>query len=284
MQNERGGLDHRRRGPARGIELIERIEDEKLDAGDRIDLFARHALPDRLHDAVGPDVTVVIRLFDEIAALVEERVVAAPGIHADAVGPAVRASIEPGLDLAPETPDVPVQRAVLADGGVRKAAQLVERQHAGAQAAAHHATAFRSEIDGEEMSTHTVQDPMSARHRPRGRDSIRLSLPPAKKFCALDCLTIRNAAGAPNRRPLQRLGYRDAQKTSLNSDASSSPSRLPYVTVCRRIRCALRNMLDPACVSWRRRVIHAKSLKIWQLSPLRLFVTPEKSRFCRMFI
>ena len=134
------------------------------------------------HDAVGADVAVVVRLFDEIAAGIEQRVVAAPRVDGDAVGTTIGAPIESLLNLTPQPADIPVQGAIVANGRVRKPAQLVERQDAGAQPAAHHAPALRSKIDGQEISTHTVRDPSSARHRPCGRDSIRPTSSPGKKF------------------------------------------------------------------------------------------------------
>ena len=84
----------------------------------------------------------------------EERVVAAPGVDTDALGRMRRGPLQAALDLEPEAEHVPLQRPMLADGFVRKAAEFVEGEDAGMQAAEHGATAFGAEIDRKKMSTH----------------------------------------------------------------------------------------------------------------------------------
>ena len=76
---------------ARRVELIQRVERQELDAGDRVDLVARHALEHRLHRrrrcaCRGSDTDS--RAGRRCSP--SERVVAAPGVDADAVEPACR--------------------------------------------------------------------------------------------------------------------------------------------------------------------------------------------------
>ena len=65
-RQDRGcGVDQLRGRLAGGVELIEGVEGKELDAGDRIDLVGRHPLEDRVHDAVGAHVAVVIGVLDQ---------------------------------------------------------------------------------------------------------------------------------------------------------------------------------------------------------------------------
>ena len=85
-----GGVDEPRRRAARGVQLIERVERQELDARDGVDLVGRDAFEHGFHDAVGALVAIVIRVLQEDALLADERVVAAPGVDADAVDGRVR--------------------------------------------------------------------------------------------------------------------------------------------------------------------------------------------------
>ena len=84
------GVDERRRRAAGGIELVHRVDRQKLDAGDRVDPLAAHALEHGVHHAVGASVAIVIGVLEQVAALADERVVDAPAVDADAVEPACR--------------------------------------------------------------------------------------------------------------------------------------------------------------------------------------------------
>ena len=103
----------------------------------------------------------------------EQRVVAAPGVDADALGRVRRGALQAALHLEPEAKHVPLQRTVLADRFVRKAADLVEREDAGSQAAEHGATAFGAEIDREKMSTHAEGSHGLERRCPRRGRPVR---------------------------------------------------------------------------------------------------------------
>ena len=111
---------------------------------------------DRFHDPVGARVAIVIRVAEQLAALAEQAVVAAPGVDADAVETADVAleALERALHVDPEPEDVPVERAVLADRLVREAAHLGEVEHAGAQAPGHRPPAFRTQIERQKVSIH----------------------------------------------------------------------------------------------------------------------------------
>ena len=152
MPKRRGGVDEARRRAAGGVQLIQRVERQELDAGDGVDLVGRDAFEHGLHDAVGALVAIVIRVLQEDALLADERVVAAPGVDADAVDRRGGRALHPLLDLEPDAQDVPVERAVLADRLVDEAVDLADVEHARAEPAEHGAAALGSEIERQKMS------------------------------------------------------------------------------------------------------------------------------------
>ena len=173
MPNRERGVDELRRRAAGGVELIQRVEGQELDAGDRVDLFARHALPDRFHDPVGARVAVVVRVFEQVAVLAEERVVAAPGVDADALERRVGGLVETAPDLEPQPEDVPLERAAVPDRLVGEPAHFVQGERAGVQPPEHRPSALRAEIDCEKMSTHAAR-----LQAPGGRDPLPPRPPP----------------------------------------------------------------------------------------------------------
>ena len=74
----------------------------------------------------GARVAIGKRGFDEAAVLAEQAVVAAPRVDADALEPARLGRLQRAPHLVPQPIDVPSQRAVVADGPIRKAAHLGE--------------------------------------------------------------------------------------------------------------------------------------------------------------
>ena len=68
------------------MELEERIEGHELNAGALIDFVLRHLLGEvALHGAVGVRVAVAVGESQQLAALIEEGEIAAPGVYADAL-------------------------------------------------------------------------------------------------------------------------------------------------------------------------------------------------------
>ena len=72
----------------------------------------------------------MIGILDESAALVEERIVDAPRIDADAVEPRGPRRVQAPPHLGPEAIDVPPQRSTLADRPIREAMDLLDVEHA----------------------------------------------------------------------------------------------------------------------------------------------------------
>ena len=147
-----GGVDETRRGAAGGVQLIQGVERQELDAGDGINLVGRDAFEHGLHDAVRALVTIVIGVLQEDALLADERVVAAPGIDADAVDGRGGSALHPLLELEPDAQDIPVERSVLADRFVDEPVQLADVEHARAEPAEHGTAALGSEIERQKMS------------------------------------------------------------------------------------------------------------------------------------
>ena len=152
-----GGVDELRRGAARGVELIQRVEGQELDAGDRVDLLPRHDLPDGFHDPVGTGIAIVVRVFEQVAVLAEERVVASPGVDADALERGAGGVVETAPDLEPQPEDVPLERSAVPDRLVGEPAHLVQGEGARVQPSEHRPSALRAEIDCEKVSSHVAQ-------------------------------------------------------------------------------------------------------------------------------
>ncbi len=147
-----GGVDEPGRRAAGGVQLIERVEGQELDARDGVDLVGRDAFEHGLHDAVGALVAIVIGVLQEDALLADERVVAAPGVDADAVDGRAGGALHPLLELEPDPQHIPVERSVLPDGLVDEPVDLADVEHAGAEPAEHGTAALGSEIERQKMS------------------------------------------------------------------------------------------------------------------------------------
>jgi GTPase SAR1 family protein len=108
-----------------------------------------------LNQLVGAHVAIVIGLLDQLSPRVEQRVVAAPGVDANAVRLSICGAVEAAPDFTPQAANVPAQRSVVAHRSVGESADLVERQHAATEPAEHRTPALGSQIDGKEMCRHT---------------------------------------------------------------------------------------------------------------------------------
>jgi hypothetical protein len=94
----------------------------------------------------------VIRVLQEHTLLPDERVVAPPGVDADAVDRRPGGAFHALLDLEPDAQDVPLQRSVLPDRLVDETVDLADVEDAGTQPAEHRAAALGSEIERQELS------------------------------------------------------------------------------------------------------------------------------------
>ena len=115
--DEIGDEDHRRRGRERGFglgrELVERVERQELQPRPRVEAVRRHERVDALDATRRPLVAVVERFGDELTAGIEQAVIHAPRVDADA-GQVVgrrRGTAESFQDLAPEGGGIPAEAA-----------------------------------------------------------------------------------------------------------------------------------------------------------------------------
>ena len=150
------------------VELEQRVERQELDAGHRVDLVGRQALEDRLHDAVGTAVTVVVGVLEQAAVLGDERVIATPGVDANAVEGCRGQALERPPHLQPQPEDVPLQTAALPYGVVWKPVQLPDVEQAVVQPPENGAAAFRAEIERQKLSAHS--SPVS--HGAKAKDTL----------------------------------------------------------------------------------------------------------------
>ena len=193
-----GGVDEPRRRAAGGVELIQRVERQELDAGDGVDLVGRDAFEDGFHDAVGALVAIVVRVLQEDALLADERVVAAPGVDADAVDGRAGGALHPLLELEPDAEDIPVERSVLPDRLVDEPVHLADVEHARAEPAEHGTAALGSEIERQKMS--------ACRHRGfYGGPQDTLSARPTKRVSGAAALFRKpERAGRPDHQARRR--------------------------------------------------------------------------------
>ena len=118
------------RAPSLGQQLEDGVDRHRLDAGDRVASLARDPRVRALDHPVGARVAVVEREPEHAAALVEQRVVDAPGVDADA-GAAVRAPrAGPSSASVNKCKQVPAQPVRQAHRPVREAVELLERARA----------------------------------------------------------------------------------------------------------------------------------------------------------
>ena len=149
------GVNQPRRRAAGGVELIDRVDRQELDAGDRVNPLAADALEDRLHRAVGAAVAIVIRVLEQVAALADQRVVDAPAVDADRCRGGSAVQLERTPHLLPEVQDVPLQRA-RSGGPARSRKRWTSRtpRTPPVERAEHRPAAFGAEIEGEEVRGH----------------------------------------------------------------------------------------------------------------------------------
>ena len=156
-----GNRDERGRGPQevrrrslRRIELKQGIEVQELNAGGGVDAFGRDLPEDLRRHIVAARIAIVIRVLEQLALLAEERVVASPGIEADARERDVGDVLEALLHFVPEAQDVPVQRAIRAHGDVGKTPDVLERQDIAVEPSEDRSSALGAEIQGQKPCAH----------------------------------------------------------------------------------------------------------------------------------
>ena len=136
-------------------ELEDRVERQVLHAGPGVDAAERgRSRSTARMAAVGPGVAIVVRTPDEGSLRVQQAVVHAPRVDADAgrrVGPA-RRDREPGQDLAVQTEDVPVQAVGQRDGSVREPVHLLELEQVGFDPADDDPSARCPEVDRDDAA------------------------------------------------------------------------------------------------------------------------------------
>ncbi len=90
---------------------------------------------------------------EELSGFVEQPVVAAPGVHTDALEARARSRdpLHGALHFKPEAKQIPMERRVLADGLVGEPVHLGEIEHAGPKPAEHRAAALRTEVERQKV-------------------------------------------------------------------------------------------------------------------------------------
>lgn len=131
-----------------GDELEDGVEGELLHAGSRVEAVLGDAAIDLGHGFLVAGVAIGEGEVEEVAFGVDESVVDAPGVDADAVEFA--GSGDAGLDLPEEFVDVPAFGAADVRHGVLEAVGLLEGEAAGVDGADHGAAARGADVDGEE--------------------------------------------------------------------------------------------------------------------------------------
>lgn len=142
-----------------GGELVKRIDGHELDAGFREDIFPFGERENAFHSPRGAGIAVVKGRRDEGALGIEEDVIEAPGVGADAGdGQLARGGeAQAGFQLIEQLRDVPVEGFAVALDGVGEAVDFFEsdtpvvRRPRVVQGAEHEATAFGAEIAGQVM-------------------------------------------------------------------------------------------------------------------------------------
>ncbi len=151
-----GGIDHRGSRAAGGEKLVERVERQKLDSGDGIELVTRNALKNGVHDSIGAGVPIMIRRFEQRAAFIEQRIVDAPSVDAETIERGNRKLAETPLHLRPQALNIPAQRRLRRKGLIGKAADLGHVENAGSKAPQHRPPALGSQIERQKVRAHKV--------------------------------------------------------------------------------------------------------------------------------
>src|SRR5215208_1984720 len=153
QEHSLGGLEEGR--SPHGEELVEGVYREELDACDLVDLLLRHEPEGLLHHALCARVTVVVGVRDERPFPIQKPEVHAPGIYSYALDLLLPHGFrQPVLDLREEPQNVPVQPIGQADGRVREAMDLFERDAPAVEAPEHDAPALGPEVYREIPGAH----------------------------------------------------------------------------------------------------------------------------------
>src|SRR5262249_37424086 len=136
------------------VELKQRVDLQKLNAGDGVDAVAADPLEHRLHHPFVAHVPVVIRILEQVAALADQRIVHAPAVHADAREPHAGRVLERLAHLGPERRAAPVERPVRGDRPVGEGGDLAGLQRAAVPASEDGPAAFCAEIEREVRVAH----------------------------------------------------------------------------------------------------------------------------------
>src|SRR5215510_4666254 len=117
-----------------GEELKDRVEVQKLNACEGEDFIARHSLEDLLHNVRGSLIAVTDRVFNQISIRVNQSVINAPTVHADALD---RSSEPPrsltrraqsGFDPVEDARQVPAQMPIAPIRRVIKPMRFLKQQ------------------------------------------------------------------------------------------------------------------------------------------------------------
>ena len=95
----------------------------------------------------------MIGILEKDTLLADERVIAAPGVDADAFDRRSRGAFHPLLELEPNPEHIPLEGSVLPDRLVDEAVDLADVEDTRAQPAEHGPAALGSEIERQKMST-----------------------------------------------------------------------------------------------------------------------------------
>ncbi len=131
-----------------GNELKQRVELHELDARGIEDVFAANAGEGLLHHAVGASIAVMVGKPKQLALLIQQPVIDAPGIDADAVnGFAGRCcGSQSGFEVLPLRQQIPVQMTIHPSHRIGKAVFFFKGQPAIRQLADQRSPAFSSHV------------------------------------------------------------------------------------------------------------------------------------------
>ena len=106
----------------------------------------------------GARIAVVKDRLDDLAGCIEEHVVHAPRVGADAGDHLAKrtGTGQAGADAVEQRRDVPVHPIAVADRRVAEAGKLLERDAAVLERAEHHPAALSAEVDGQIAGSHPV--------------------------------------------------------------------------------------------------------------------------------
>ena len=123
-----GRFEDSRGFPLCSEQLIQRIDRHELYSGHPVDLFLADDLKDLLHDAMGARIAVMVRVLEQFPAISQQRIVDAPGVHADPLQFCLVQLSECPCHLPPQARNVPVQRTSVTYGLVGKSMDFLRPQ------------------------------------------------------------------------------------------------------------------------------------------------------------